>query len=134
MPPRKLPHPAVSQRLPQMDSRAMTILSPTSRGNGLNGPMRLVALLLLLWDEEQGPRRVEWDHDQIADRTGLTTAQVADALDKLRQVRMVQETAAGPRISWTQFKRTMTEWRDAHMLRPKPPVGSHHQPTTTERA
>ena len=116
---RKRYTPPIGVRLAQMDARALTLLSPESTGCGLNGPMRLVALRLMLWEDEQREGRVEWDHDQIADRTGLSVSQVADALDKLRQVRLVRETAAGPRLTWKEFaSTTLPAWRDAHMLRP----------------
>lgn len=120
----------VHERLPSVDRRALTLLSPVSGGCGLNGPMRLVALLLMVWEDDSESGRIEWDHDQISDRTGLSVAMVADALDKLRQIELVKETAAGPRLTWEPFSRnTLPAWRDAHMLRPKPQSGSPSQAT-----
>lgn len=115
--------------MPQVDSRAHWLLMPASKGIGLSGPMRLVALLLMLWDEDTTKDRIEWDHDQISDRTGLSVPVVADTLDKLRRVHLVTETAAGPKLTWDAFQeRTLPRWKLDALMRPTRPGGS---PSTT---
>jgi hypothetical protein len=117
-------------RLASMDGRALRLFQPESTGLGMTGPMRLVALLLMLWDEDTMRGRVEWDHTQIADRTGLSVAQVATALDQLRQIHLVKETAAGPKLTWEPFETvTLPQWRDQALMRPRPLTGSLQQPT-----
>lgn len=114
----------------------MTLMRPTSTGNGLNGPMRLVAMLLMLWDDDTHKGRIEWDYDQIADRTGLSVSQVEAAIANLRAVNLVRETAAGPKLTWDEFeRRTLPSWQVQrqdrelrHAMRPKPSSVSPHTP------
>ena len=117
--------PDLGMRRPNIDFRAMDILWPVSTGCGLDPAMRLVALLLLVWDQEEHRGKMEWDHDQIADRTGLSVSQVARALDRLRQVHLVRETAAGPRLTFEEWDRTTKpQWLRDAVLRPPRPSGS----------
>lgn len=123
--------PDLGQRLPNIDFRAMDFLWPQSTGCGLDPAMRLIALLLLLWDQETYAGRIEWDHDQIADRTGLPVSHVAAALDRLRQVHLIEETAAGPKLTFEKWdKTTKPQWRNEALMRPTRQSGSpKHTPT-----
>ena len=131
---RKRTESIIQYRMAQVDQRAHVLLRPKSLGFGMNTPMRLIALLLMLWDEDTVKGRIEWDHDQIADRTGLTVSQVAKALDQLRQIHLVKETAAGPKLTWEPFaKRTLPAWIEAGLLRPKP-MSVSPSPTAKEQS
>ena len=128
--------PDLGQRLPNLDFRAMDLLWPQSTGCGLDPAMRLVALLLLFWDQDTLAGRIEWDHSQIADRTGLSVDQVSRALDRLRRVNLVQETAAGPKLTWWEFDEiTKPQWMKEALMRPllRPTRASGSaSPTTTD--
>jgi hypothetical protein len=118
-----------SSRLPNVDLRAMDLFWPVSTGGGFSPAMRLVALCMMV-HEEHGESTVYWDHDMLADRTGLTVEQVAKALDQLRLVHLVRETAAGPMLTFSDWdENTRKQWLDdairrRYEMRPTRPSGS----------
>lgn len=79
-----------------LELAAHGILGCRSRGVRLNPAMRLVALTMLLWESVWD--RAAFDYDELADRTSLTPAQVAQTIDQLEQAGWVEQQADGWRF------------------------------------
>lgn len=81
--------------------------------------MKLIALTMLLWDDENVKGRIEWDYDQLSSRTGLTVDQIERNLLKMERIRLIAFTAAGPKLTWDRFERdVLPDLRNEALLRP----------------
>lgn len=100
-------------RLTEYDLNSHRLLAPTSKGTKLSAGMRLVALVLLLWDEENDPKRVSMTPDFIADRTSIPLEKLPPIMDNLEAIGLVQMYADGWRLTMDHFNRTTGKlWTD----------------------
>lgn len=109
--------------MPPLVSATHTLLGCTSRGVHLSPAMRLVAVMMLLWGEEWrrlSNGRTGMSADDIADRTSLTTKQVTATLDKMAEVKLVQQHADGWSLTIPEWKKhALGPWMDEANSRTK---------------
>lgn len=96
-------------RMHPFESAAHTVLAPESRGTVLPPSCRLIALMMMLWGEDWA--RVGFTPHEIADRTGMTPAQVTKALDQMFNERLVVQGADGYQLTLNDWLRAQTEKR-----------------------
>lgn len=116
MAPRKLPIGEGHYGAPLGDLRKAvhTILSPDSRGCHLSPAMRLVATMMLLWEEDWSRLsggRYGMTVEEIADRTSLEPRIVRATLAKMVDVRLIRERTDGWELTWkTWYEEALKPW------------------------